>query len=152
MNINGLIEKLCDDFEGHFRIKLLNVSNGKFDGCYADRFKGVGKCKAGRIGFRVPDFEEMKFISNYVIDLGDNQFKVPSFDVTSEDTYLVDMNCNICECPLGRDGSVCKHQYMLWSLKIATSTNFIPYLDANQRKKLAYIADGSNLPLCMYEG
>ena len=43
VNINGLGEKLCEDLEQHYRTKLLNVSNGKFDGCYADRFKGIGK-------------------------------------------------------------------------------------------------------------
>ena len=150
VNINGLIGKLCDDLEGHYQVKLLNVSNGKFDGCYADRFKGVGKCKAGKLGFHVPEYEETKFLAAYVKNLGENQYRVPSY--AGEDDYLVDMGCNICECEIGRDGSVCKHQYLLWSLKIACSTNFIPYVDASQRKLFAFIADGSDLPLNMYEG
>ena len=89
-------------------------------------------------------------MSDYVVDVGDNQFRVSSFDNTED--YLVDMNCHICECPIGRDGSVCKHQYMLWSLAIASSTNFIPYLDAAQRQQFARIADGASFPLPMYEG
>ena len=153
VNINGLLQKLCDDLEGHYRTKLLNVSNGKFDGCYADRFKGIGKCKMGKIGFHVPDYDEMVFLSNYIVNHGNNQFQVPSFtDKQSEKSYLVDMDVNVCECKVGFDGSVCKHQYMLWSLKLASSTNFLPYLDSSERQKYAYIADGLWLPLHHFEG
>lgn len=96
----------------------------------------------------------MKFMYNYVEVHGNNQFTVPSFtDNTENDTsYLVDMNINVCQCMIGCNGSVCKHQYLLWSLKFATSTNFLPYLDASERQKYSYMADGMWLPLDMFEG
>ena len=69
----------------------------------------------GRIGFHVPNYDDMKFLSAHVKDLGDNRYQVQSFDQGNDQEdgveYLVDMTCNICECPVGRDGSVCKHQH-----------------------------------------
>ena len=54
ININGLHEKIVTEFTGHFKVKLFNVSSGKFDGCYANRFKGIGKGSKskGTLGFK----------------------------------------------------------------------------------------------------
>ena len=95
----------------------------------------------------------MKFEAEYVVEHGFNQFTVPSFsDESDVTTYLVDMNLNVCQCIIGCNGSVCKHQYLLWSFKFASSTNFLPYIDATERQKYSYMADGVWLPLHMFEG
>jgi len=39
-NINQLLDKLMHDFEEHFKIKLLSVADGTFDGVFSGRFKG----------------------------------------------------------------------------------------------------------------
>ena len=62
------------------------------------------------------------------------------------------MNVGICECHEGQNGSVCKHQYLLWVSNIETTTNFLPFLDAQERKKYAEIAIGSSMPSIFYEG
>ena len=38
----------------HYKVKLLNISSGKFDGTYAPRFKGLTKSKGG-LGFKLPN-------------------------------------------------------------------------------------------------
>ena len=58
----------------------------------------------------------------------------------------------VCECPQGRDGSVCKHQYILWSFRLSKQSNFLPYLDASERQRYSKIATGGCLPLSAYEG
>lgn len=40
-NINQLLDKLLNDFEQHFKIKLLSVADGTFDGIFSGRFKGL---------------------------------------------------------------------------------------------------------------
>ena len=151
ININGLVTKLCIDLTNHYKTKLLNVAVGKFDGCYSDRFKGIGKASKGSCGFTMPPHDEVVRVGGNVENIGDNLYKVPSFskDVSS---YLVDMNSNVCECQVGRNGSVCKHQYILWSLKLSKSSNFIPFLDASERQRYSTIANGSCLALSSYEG
>ena len=39
-NINMLLDKLMNDFEDHFKLRLLSVADGTFDGIYSRRFKG----------------------------------------------------------------------------------------------------------------
>ena len=139
------------DLMEHYKIKLLNVSTGKFDGCYSRRFKGLGNSKGESAGFKVPEKEEKERILNDVVSIGEKLYSVPSF--TNRDvTYTVDMNIGICECHEGLNGSVCKHQYILWVSGTEKSTNFLPYLDPQERKKYAEIAIGTSLPTEFYEG
>ena len=39
-NINMLLDKLISEFEQHFKIKLLSVADGSFDGVYSRRYGG----------------------------------------------------------------------------------------------------------------
>ena len=39
-NINMLLDKIMTQFEEHFKIKLLSVADGTFDGIYSNRYKG----------------------------------------------------------------------------------------------------------------
>ena len=39
-NINMLLDKLMSEFEQHFKIRLLSVADGTFDGTYSSRYKG----------------------------------------------------------------------------------------------------------------
>ena len=39
-NINQLLDKLMDEFEHHFKVKLLSVADGSFDGTYSSRYGG----------------------------------------------------------------------------------------------------------------
>ncbi|XP_066927559.1 uncharacterized protein [Clytia hemisphaerica] len=40
VNINGLFDKLTGAFNDHYKVKLLNVASGNFDGVYTQRFAG----------------------------------------------------------------------------------------------------------------
>ena len=155
ININGLLLKLTDDFMLHFKVKLLNVASGKFDGVYRPRFKGIGKKKGEGIGFKMPtEQEEVKMLAG-VHKIAEGVFMINS--TTKDDiSYHVDTNIGICECFVGQTGSVCKHQYTLWIHYKAGATNFLPMqigsLSALERKKYAEIAIGSSLPVEYYEG
>ena len=76
---------------------------------------------------------------------------VPSFS-NPEVSYTVDMDVGVCECHVGQTGSACKHQYILWTSSLESSSNFLPYLDVLERKKYAEIAIGSTLSIDFYEG
>ena len=43
---------------------------------------------------------------------------------------MLDMSTGICSCEIGRDGSPCKHQFIIWSNQISESQNFLPYFNA----------------------
>ena len=58
----------------------------------------------------------------------------------------------ICSCPVGWNGSPCKHQYVIWASRISQSKNFLPYSEKEERQKYAMIAIGETLPLRSYEG
>ena len=65
-------------------------------------------------------------------------------------SYTVDMTLGMCSCEAGKDGSLCKHQYILWSANIAHCINFVPVTQPDVRQKLAWIAIGESLPLSHY--
>ena len=64
--------------------------------------------------------------------------------------YTVDMTIGICSCENGKDGSTCKHQYVLWSANLASCINFVPVSQPTMRQKLAWIATERSLPLSFY--
>lgn len=61
------------------------------------------------------------------------------------------MTIGICSCNIGKDGSPCKHQYVLWCAKIAYCINFVPISQPEIRQKLAWIAIEQSLPLSYYK-
>ena len=65
-------------------------------------------------------------------------------------SYTVDMTIGLCSCEVGKDGSPCKHQFMLWAAKKAKCLNFVPVNCPEDRQKLAKIAIGEALPLSYY--
>ena len=60
------------------------------------------------------------------------------------------MAIGVCSCVTGRDGSPCKHQYLLWVPNIAHCVNFVPVSNPQSRQKLAWIAMGQALPIAYY--
>ena len=61
------------------------------------------------------------------------------------------MTVGMCSCEVGKDGSPCKHQYVLWCSNIAHCLNFVPVAQPDVRQKLAWIAIGESLPLSHYQ-
>ena len=64
--------------------------------------------------------------------------------------YTVDMTTGTCSCENGKDGSPCKHQYVLWSANLASCINFVPVSQPAMRQKLAWIAIERSLPISLY--
>ena len=64
--------------------------------------------------------------------------------------YTVDMSIGTCSCEIGKDGTPCKHQYVLWSANLAHCINFVPVSQPVMRQKLAWIAIERSLPLSFY--
>ena len=62
----------------------------------------------------------------------------------------MDRTAGVCSCAVGKDGSPCKHQHVLWAAKKAHCPNFISVTDSVERQKLAKIAIGETLPLSFY--
>ena len=102
VNINGLLGKLDGDFNNHYKNKLLDVATGKFDGCYSDRYKGISKKRSsgvgfkipGRssgVGFKIPGYEAQEKVIKNVVHLGNDMYKVPSFE-NNGISYVVHMD------------------------------------------------------------
>ena len=142
ININGLIDKLTVELMDHYKVKLLNVASGKFDGCYSRHFKGLGRANGETVGFKLPAPEETERILHDVIPISEKIYIVSTYS-NPEVSYTVDMNVGVCECHVGQTGSACKHQYILWASSLESSGNFLPYLDELERKEYAEIAIGS---------
>ena len=123
ININRLFEKITNECTNHYKIKLLNVASGKFDDCYSSRFKGLKKKMGDGIGFTMPSLVEQKKTVEDTVMIGESLFKMPS-TTTVGVTYTVDMKIGICDCYVGHNGDVCKHQYILWAFGKAASSNF----------------------------
>ena len=54
VNVVGLIDKLTDELDAHYKNKLLSVASGKFDGIYSRRFRGIG--------YQIPSLEQQNKI------------------------------------------------------------------------------------------
>ena len=96
-NINALLKKLFEDFEDHFKVKLLSIADGTFDGIYSRRFKGLKSNKNSANGFNIPQKDVIDVLALKCIDKGGNLFLVPS-KTDSEKMYLVDMTLGCCQC------------------------------------------------------
>ena len=155
-NIVGLLSKLTNDLDMHYKNKLLSISSGKYDGIYSRRFNALGKAKGKNArksgtGFLIPSHDEQVKVLNSIINLGNNNFLIESF--SSEGIkYLVDMNSGLCQCIGGVNGSPCKHQHIMWVNKLSESLNFIPRFSSEQKQTFSYIALACSLNLEMYEG
>ena len=60
------------------------------------------------------------------------------------------MSIGVCSCVMGRDGSPCKHQHILWASNTVNCINFVPVSNPQSRQKLAWIAIDQTLPITYY--
>jgi hypothetical protein len=60
------------------------------------------------------------------------------------------MLLGVCSCENGKDGSPCKHQYLLWVSGKANGINFVPVTSPELQQKLAWVALGASLPIKHY--
>ncbi|KAK7918603.1 hypothetical protein WMY93_009887 [Mugilogobius chulae] len=148
-NVVALLEKITMDMEQHYKEKLLSVSDGSYDCNLRSRFSGKASSKNDRLGFRVPTEEEQRRLTSSIKEFPNDVFEVDSLSETGQ-RYTVDMVLGCCSCDQGKDGSPCKHQYVLWASNISNNVNFIPVSSPLLRQKLAYIALGKSLPLQHY--
>ena len=62
------------------------------------------------------------------------------------------MRSDYCTCPIGQDGSPCKHQFSVLKKFNLGSQNFLPMFDVSERQHYSITARGSSLPLKFYYG
>jgi uncharacterized Zn finger protein len=70
-------------------------------------------------------------------DLGNNTFRVPS--ESGSGSYVIDAELRQCECPVGSDGALCKHQVWL-SIKLDQPPDGSRTVQI--RKRMYFIATG----------
>ena len=91
-----------NEFEEHFKLKILSVADATFDGVYSRRYRGLSsKSGTGKSfnGFAVPSREIVAYMVGKVVRHGLNLFSVPS--KREDKLYMVDMNLGHCECKVG---------------------------------------------------
>ena len=63
---------------------------------------------------------------------------------------MVVMSLGVCSCESGKDGSPCKHQYLLWATNLENCLNFVPVQSPELQQSLALMALGETLPIFQY--
>ena len=81
VNVVSLTEKFVNDFDMHYKNKLLSVASGKFEGNYSQRFKGFGKKVSSGTGFNVPSEQHQSQWVKEVTCLGENTYQVSSLRI-----------------------------------------------------------------------
>ena len=81
VNIVGLLSKLTNELDMHYKNKLLSISSGKYDGIYSRRFNALGKAKGknareSATGFLIPSHDKQDKVLNSIINLGNNNFLI----------------------------------------------------------------------------
>ena len=148
-NLNELLDTVTGPLDNHFQNKLLNVANGSFDGIFSLRFKGLnsrGESQVGQISIVCKD-KKMYSVQPSPKTIQEKEAVGEVFS-----PYLVDMEIGFCTCPVGQDGSPCKHQYAVVKEYSLSSQNFLPMFSALERQQYAMIARGNSLPLHYYLG
>ena len=104
-----------------------------------------------RVGYNIPNDDQLKSFSDKLIKLDDGVYIAPSF-THDESGYMVDMSNDFCSYSTGRDDAPCKHQYGIWVNNPDHARNFLPIFSKYERQKYATIAYGESLPIEFYEG
>ena len=78
VNVVGLLDKLTNELDDHYRNKLLQCASGKNDGIYPRRYRGGCTSKGPKIGYQIPSKEQQDYLVNNLEDLGNDTFMVPS--------------------------------------------------------------------------
>ena len=139
----GLVTK---ELEDHYIGKLLSVANGSFDGVFGSRF------------FKSKHLKDVKLDTITVIDADKGIYKaLPSSKAQSTnpqktEPYIVDTKVGFCTCHVGKDGSLCKHQFAVLKKFGLGSVNALPHFGAQERQKYAVVATGRSLPFEYYLG
>ena len=113
--------------------------------------QGVQKQNSSSQGYCIPSKEERSLFCTTIQSLGHNTFNVSSISDPSL-LYIVVMNTGFCECKVGKDGSPCKHLYLLLENGCIECTIFLPVFQKELRQKYGLIATGKALPMEYYEG
>ncbi|KAJ8896585.1 hypothetical protein PR048_001929 [Dryococelus australis] len=97
------------------------------------------------INNRTEDMMKSKYFvaDDEIQNLGCHQISESCYAVMSgDDTYFVDFALETCTCPVGREGSSCKHQYAVVKKFNLISESFVPLTDNAAKKSLYFIATG----------
>ena len=138
----ALVSKLTNEFCNHYQKKLLSVATGSYDDYLAPRYQGKSKSK-GEIGFKIPTGDVLSRMQAGLTRVGENLYSIPS-ETAANSVYIVDTFMGHCECPIGRTGAACKHQFIVWKTLQLPNPNFVPYFNDEQRMRIAQIAIGES--------
>lgn len=61
------------------------------------------------------------------------------------------MDLAYCECPIGKDGRLCKHQVAVAKFMDVSNRNIMPLNDPKQKQYLYYIATGKKMELDFFQ-
>ena len=98
----GLVTK---ELEDHYIDKLLSVANGSFDGDFGSRFFKSKHLKDVKLD-TITAIDADKGISNAL-----PSSKAQCTNPQKTEPYIVDTKVGFCTCHVGKDGSLCKHQF-----------------------------------------
>lgn len=122
-NLTQLADFVVTSFEGYYKQRLLDLVMNKLNRCTINRL-------SPHSGDVLPD---------QISELEEMQYHVTS-SKDSSTKYFVDMNSNICTCPQGITGKICKHQSAI--IKHYNITNACNVLSEGSKILIYKIATG----------
>lgn len=122
-NLTQLTDFIISSFDSYYKQRLLDLVMNK-----------ISKSTLNRLS---PNDKDV--LPSQITELDEMQYHVLRSS-HERVNYFVDMNCNICSCPVGITGKICKHQSAI--IKKFNITNASNTLSHESRKMLYFIATG----------
>ncbi|XP_067264285.1 uncharacterized protein [Chanodichthys erythropterus] len=123
-NLPQLFNLFVTRLEMYYEARVTDVALGHWEAFHRSRFLAT----------------ESNIKTSDISQVGEKKFQVKSS--TSGHTYTVDMELELCTCPVGHSGAPCKHQAAIVQNYNITSINFLP-TTAEMRAELLKITKAS---------
>ena len=135
-----LLDKLFSEFEEHFKIKLLSLADGTFDGVYSKRFMGFSKTPKTGIDFFLVSKERFFFVIYLFFDPLKLALSVCSPYVRLSITcfFIKNYGGGWELCVSGGGGGVCwveigsKFDYIICEFELFNNISWCPKICANE--------------------
>ncbi|KAK3910094.1 putative transposase for insertion sequence element [Frankliniella fusca] len=143
-----LIDRILGRVKAFNPVELMYYLVTRLDSYYKSRLSFVISNRPDpklRMKFRIAAEKLRPLRAEKILCSSSNLYEVTNIQKSTTVTkYVVDMDLEVCACPMGYRGAACKHQLCVVRTFGLSSHQFLPYNDISTRNLLAYIMTGHN--------
>ncbi|KAK3925724.1 Proepiregulin [Frankliniella fusca] len=140
-----LIDRILGRVKAFNPVELMYYLVTRLDSYYKRRLSFVISNRPDpklRMKFRIAAEKLKPLRAEKILCSSSNLYEVTNIQKSTK--YVVDMDLEVCACPMGYRGAACKHQLCVVRTFGLSSHQFLPYNDISTRNLLAYIMMGHN--------